>query len=256
MDKIKSNMFESEENVLRVAENLSKNEAFKDNPLLPYFQELTEKYKRILDEIQRIIRISDGQQEYLHKIQLELKKEIKHRISIEEKLSKLASTDSLTGVYNRGTGLSILENMLKNIKRTKSFFSICFLDINDLKYVNDNYGHHEGDMLIIKVCSSFKDVLRESDIICRLGGDEFLIIFWESDEEGVKSVIARLLNDSKFQEIKNSKPYDISFSYGTVEIKENNNLSIDELIELADRRMYLQKEEYKENQKVRAEESK
>jgi len=249
MDNLKSNMFESEEMVLRSAEELLTKEEYKDNPLIPFFYDITENYKRILKEIKKIIRISDGQQEYMHKVQMELKREIQRRISVEEQLHKLASTDTLTGVYNRGTGLSLLDKLLKNIRRSNGLFSICFVDINGLKFVNDNFGHHEGDELILTICGSLKDVLRDGDIICRLGGDEFLLVFPESDTEGVKKILQRVLDTPRFRNMQNQKPYEISFSYGIVEVTEENKYSLDELIELADRKMYQHKEEYKRSQK-------
>ncbi|WP_406541485.1 GGDEF domain-containing protein [Clostridium ljungdahlii] len=130
--------------------------------------------------MEKIIKISDGQQEYLHRIQGDLKKEIEDRIRAEEKLKYFAAIDSLTGCYNRGMGLAFLDTELNAIKRNKSFFSICYIDVNGLKYVNDNFGHFEGDELLVMVCRFIKKVIRSNDILCRLGGDEFLIIFSNS----------------------------------------------------------------------------
>lgn len=234
-------LFEAEETILNCTEALITNEEYKDNPLMPFLLDITENYKNVLKEFKEIIKISDEQQDYLRKAQMELKDEIERRRSAEEQLHRLASLDFLTGVYNRGMGLSLLGNVLSNIKRTKGLFSICFLDIDELKMVNDNFGHQEGDKLIITVCGSLKDVLRGGDIICRYGGDEFLLVFMEANIAGVEKAMERVIEAPRYRNMKKEKPYKISFSYGIVEVTEENKYSMDELIALADRRMYQHK---------------
>lgn len=151
-----SDFFEAEKALIKEARELIKGEKCDKKTLLKSFTILTEQFDKLIRDVEKIIKISDGQQEYLHRIQGDLKKEIEDRIRAEEKLKYFAAIDSLTGCYNRGMGLAFLDTELNAIKRNKSFFSICYIDVNGLKYVNDNFGHFEGDELLVMVCRFIK----------------------------------------------------------------------------------------------------
>ncbi|GAG66251.1 unnamed protein product, partial [marine sediment metagenome] len=99
-------------------------------------------------------------------------KDITELKKAEEKLEKLARVDSLTGCYNRGYGLELLDRQIKLSHRSKSPLLLTFLDIDGFKAINDNFGHDEGDKVLKEVNGLFKSTLREIDIICRMGGDE------------------------------------------------------------------------------------
>ena len=100
--------------------------------------------------------------------------DITEKKQAEEEMQKQATVDMLTGTFNRRTGIIWLEKHMKLVTRSNSVVTICYLDVNDLKHVNDTYGHDEGDSLIKVVVATVQKFLRGSDIICRLGGDEFL----------------------------------------------------------------------------------
>ena len=102
------------------------------------------------------------------------------RKQMEEELQKLAHYDTLTGSYNRGYGLALLERDFKFDQRRKTKSLLAYTDVDDFKDINDNFGHDEGDKVLIQVVSLFKSTFRDIDIICRMGGDEFLLIFPES----------------------------------------------------------------------------
>lgn len=99
----------------------------------------------------------------------------------ELELKRLASTDSLTGIMNRQTGLDYIQQKIQLCSRYGNIFSVCFIDIDNLKNVNDIFGHREGDRLISTVVVIIKKALRVTDVMCRLGGDEFLIVFPNMD---------------------------------------------------------------------------
>ena len=243
--QIDSDYYEAEKILLKEARELIKSGKYDEKTLLEKFSILTEQFDKLIKDVEKIIRISDGQQEYLHRIQSDLKKEIEDRIRAEEKLKYYAAIDSLTGCYNRGMGLTFVENEIKTIKRNKGFFSICFIDVNGLKYVNDKFGHFEGDELLVIVCKFIKEVIKDNHILCRLGGDEFLILFQNNKSEDVGKVMEEVLYNIKLENDKNLKPYSISFSYGISQVDYNNNLSIDEIIQAADVKMYENKKKYK-----------
>ncbi|RJS59311.1 GGDEF domain-containing protein [Bacillus sp. PK3_68] len=92
---------------------------------------------------------------------------------VEAELRRHASVDILTGVINRRSGTEILQNAQKQHKE----FILCFIDINNLKEVNDKYGHSEGDELIKSVCQEITKHIEKEDVFFRYGGDEFIIVF-------------------------------------------------------------------------------
>jgi len=172
----------------------------------------------------------------------QLEAEIEERKKLEEQLQFYATTDSLTGVLNRNTGLLMLENAMKEAKRNNQSVTICFIDINFLKQINDAYGHNEGDKLIVIVSTVLKEALRESDSICRLGGDEFLLILPNCNEEQAQEVGARIEDRMEHYNALEQKPYKIGLSYGFAEYSSCCSQSIEELLENADRRMYQMKQ--------------
>lgn len=245
MVSIDSDLFETEKILLKEDRELLTSEKYDKKTLLKNFSILIEQYDKIIRDVEKIIKISDGQQEYLHRIQSDLKKEIEDRIRAEEKLKYFAAIDALTGCYNRGMGLTFLENELKTIKRNKDVFSICYIDVNELKYVNDNFGHFEGDELLVMVCKFIKEIIKDNDIICRLGGDEFLILFPSSKIKSVENTMKKIIFNIDLKNEKKFKPYFISFSYGIFQVDYDNNLNIDEIIQMADAKMYEHKQKYK-----------
>lgn len=242
---VTSDFFEFEKNLLKESRELIKSKNYDEKQLIDSFSILVEQFDKMIRDAEKIIRISDSQQEYLHRVQTDLKKEIEDRIRAEEKLKYLAAIDALTGCYTRGMGLTFLENELKAIHRNNSIFSICYIDVNGLKYVNDNFGHFEGDELLVLVCKFIKDVIKDSDILCRLGGDEFLIIFPNSSQEIAAENLQKITSNMDAKNMDKIKPYNISFSHGIFEIKPNDNLDIDEIIQKADAKMYEHKKSIK-----------
>lgn len=160
------------------------------------------------------------------------------RKQLEEEMKKLAYFDSLTGACNRGYGLSLLGRELKFARRRKTLFLLIYIDIDDFKNINDTFGHGEGDQVLKKVVKLLKSALREIDIICRMGGDEFLLIFPDSSPKDL-SIINERFNKNliKLNQTIN-KPYKIGFSMGISCYDPNNPQPMDELIRIADNRMY------------------
>lgn len=245
VEKQEAKLFEAEEGVLKEAVTIIESGKYRTDPLLGQYRILVEHFEKLLKETEKIVRISDRQQEYLCLIQDHLQLEIENRIKAEEKLRHLVAIDSLTGAYNRGVGLAIFENMLKTLKRNQDVLSICYIDVNGLKYVNDNFGHFEGDELLVLVCQYIKGVIRENDILCRLGGDEFMIILPRCTKENAEAIIRRISANIDRDKEKKLKPYDISFSFGIIQVDPDNEVSVDTIIEMADMKMYQYKQKFK-----------
>ena len=175
----------------------------------------------------------------------ELNKEIVERKKLEEKLKKLAHFDVLTGCCSRGYGLSLLEQQIKNAKRKKTPILLLYLDVDNFKYINDTFGHQEGDKVLKEAVKLFKSTLREVDIICRLGGDEFLLIFPEGSLNDVPLIRERINKNLKKLNQKLNKPFKIDFSVGISYYDQSDPLSLEELIHRADQKMYEDKSKKK-----------
>ncbi len=158
--------------------------------------------------------------------------------------------DNLTKVYNRRAGLERLDLLLPSDNRRQFMCSLCFIDINGLKQVNDTFGHNSGDELILTVVDAIKSVIRKEDFIIRLGGDEFLIIFNGIDLNTTEEVWNRIVDIYEKINENENRPYLISVSHGVVSHCNNQRSQIDDLIKIADEKMYEEKRATKENLKV------
>lgn len=163
------------------------------------------------------------------------------RKRMEEELKRLAHYDTLTGAYNRGYGLELLQRQLKLSKRDKSPLLLAYSDLDNLKDINDEFGHKEGDSVMVQVAKLFKSILREVDIITRMGGDEFLVIFLDSTLKEILIIRERLSKELTRLNQISKKPYKIEFSTGFSNYDPANPQSMDELIRIADQMMYEEK---------------
>lgn len=166
-----------------------------------------------------------------------LLKDITKRKNEEEQLSSLAYRDELTGIYNRRYCVETLQKIMSS----GISFSIVLIDLDNLKYVNDTFGHQAGDFYICSVLEIIKENIRETDILSRVGGDEFIIILHQCSEQLATYKMEDIRNKLKRKEGE----YCLSFSYGTKYVSYNKELNIDSLIKELDERMYAYKKKYK-----------
>lgn len=158
--------------------------------------------------------------------------------------------DQLTKVYTRKSGLAKLSKQVGQDNRRKLHFSLCFIDINGLKMVNDILGHKYGDDLIVSAVDVIRNEIRDDDYIIRMGGDEFLIVFSNINSHISESVWERI--NLRYEEINanEDKPFLISVSHGIVEYENMSKSKIDDLIKEADNKMYVEKKYIKESLKI------
>ena len=158
----------------------------------------------------------------------------------EQKLTAEAYHDSLTGIGNRQFLIEQMGELL-NSKRQLTF---CYCDLDHLKYINDTYGHLEGDWYICHFVHTIKKFIRKEDILARIGGDEFCLVL-----EGLPGTIARerLIDIQNAFDHTKEKPYPKGFSFGIIEIPANHDeLTVNDVIRQADYAMYQQKELHKQ----------
>ena len=164
--------------------------------------------------------------------------DLKHK---EERLTKIAYLDELTGIPNRRAGLAAFSALLKDENNFP--ISLCYIDMDKLKYVNDTFGHHQGDIYIRTMAHTLFSAVRGNDTVSRLGGDEFLIIFVRSKQETSRIVVERIEQALQERAIRDNLPYAMSFSFGIEEIAYGNPIDAQEYLNMADQKMYHLKNE-------------
>jgi diguanylate cyclase (GGDEF)-like protein/PAS domain S-box-containing protein len=160
---------------------------------------------------------------------------------MEEKILSLSVTDPLTGLYNRRGFLTIAEQQLKIAKRTKVGLLLLFADLDGMKWINDSLGHKKGDEALIEAASVLKKVFRESDIVARVGGDEFSVLAVGINKEDSRIIEDRLQYQIGVNNNRENRDYSLSMSVGMAYNDPENPSTIDELMSHADALMYEQK---------------
>ncbi|HHX60118.1 MAG TPA: diguanylate cyclase [Epulopiscium sp.] len=167
--------------------------------------------------------------------------DITERIEYEKKILDISNRDTLTNVYNRRYVFQRLEEILEEYKRVGKIFSVCILDIDFFKKINDSYGHQAGDYILKEFTRNIGENLRPYDILGRYGGEEFIVILNNSDQYQSQVVIGRILDiiRNKIFVFRDEK-IKFTFSAGIVSGNEisKDEIIIDRLVELADKRMY------------------
>ncbi|MDR0361150.1 MAG: diguanylate cyclase [Planctomycetota bacterium] len=174
--------------------------------------------------------------------------DITYRKQYEEQLKYSASTDAMTEVYNREWGYNKLKAIMAghdDVVSTQN--TLAFIDIDNLKNVNDSLGHQMGDELIINMIQNISACIRKEDVICRWGGDEFLLIL-RCDLDVAEKVMEKIHFAMDHFNYTEGKPYTLSVSGGLVRFDRGAGLDVDEIIAEADRRMYEFKRFKKETQ--------
>lgn len=155
-------------------------------------------------------------------------------------LNEHATRDNLCDVWNRRSGKVMLADCLENLKE-EHLCLVAMLDIDNLKSVNDTYGHAEGDFLLQQICDVLKEHVRQPEFIFRLSGDEFVIVLLDKNEKEGKKRIRKWRTEVEALRQKHQKDYDFSFSFGVSCVGAGNSFSAGEIIAQADERMYEEK---------------
>ena len=150
-----------------------------------------------------------------------------------------ANRDGLPQIGNRHYFLEKAGDMLKE----ESSLTFCYCDLDHLKYINDQYGHTEGDWYITFFVETIQKHIRKEDVFARIGGDEFCVILYNCPYEMAERKIRKIQKEFSSGQ---TKEYPKSFSCGIVEVEGGNEqLQVRDIIKQADHEMYLQKKEHK-----------
>lgn len=153
--------------------------------------------------------------------------------------------DAMTGAYNRHAGIDKLANAYQSIFKTDCSMSICFIDVNGLKEVNDTLGHEVGDELIVTVTNTIRAHIREDDFLIRMGGDEFLIVFLGMDGTHAEAAWSRITDEFEAINATEQRKYLVSVSHGIKTLDCTPNQLLDNLLNQADIKMYEEKRRIK-----------
>jgi diguanylate cyclase (GGDEF)-like protein len=160
---------------------------------------------------------------------------------MEEEIIAISITDHLTGLYNRRGFLTLAGQQMKVEERLKNVLVLMFADLDNMKLINDNLGHEKGDQALIEVASILREVFRKSDVIARVGGDEFAVFGIGTTKKDLDIFESRLQHQIDIHNAFENREYKISLSVGTAYTGEENLYSIAELMSKADTSMYEQK---------------
>ena len=180
--------------------------------------------------------VRDAQSRPLHLIfQVQ---DITERKRAEAAIHTLSLVDELTGLYNRRGFLAFCKQHLSSLSRTNKGVAIVYADLDGLKKINDSFGHTEGDRALMKTAELLKETFRSSDILGRLGGDEFTVLAAVDPEDGVDNLIARLEQKFESYNALKTSPYQLSISLGVAQFGSDGTQTMEDLMAQADLAMY------------------
>lgn len=159
-----------------------------------------------------------------------------------KEMEKLSVTDDLTGLYNRRHALNIAGNEVSRSKRYSSPLGLIMLDVDRFKEINDKYGHLVGDDVLITVADVLKENIRTPDTVARYGGDEFIIILPQTENDQAKSIAERLRNkvSEKYFVTGKGNQIRLTISIGVTQLRDDSD-TLEDLIRRADSALYSSK---------------
>jgi diguanylate cyclase (GGDEF)-like protein/PAS domain S-box-containing protein len=169
--------------------------------------------------------------------------DITARKQFEDALRTLALVDELTGLYNRRGFVSLAERQLSLARRKKQPLVLIAADVDDLKGINDRFGHAVGDQALVAAAGILKQTYREADIIARLGGDEFTVFPIEASSGSTDMLVDRLNGNLRRYNDRHQREFTLSMSTGVALLEGELSKDVQQLLSEADSQLYRQKRE-------------
>lgn len=220
-------------------ENIQKQANELEKKVVERTKELSMTNEQLVEEISK----REDVEERLRKVLQELE-------ASNQELHSLATRDELTGLYNRRGFMTLAKQYYENAKRKKHAFLLLFLDLDELKQVNDRYGHAEGDEAIRNTAEIISRSFRKVDTFARLGGDEFTVLVVEAVSEDETYFRNRLIEEIHVFNKNSGKAYELSISMGAASYNPESNITFDDLLKKADHSLYLEKAKRKKEQSM------
>lgn len=232
---------------LFIVPNVLTDERFHDNPLVTGAPNIRF-YAGYVLKIRQGINIGtlcliDSKPREMDEEDQQLLQDLGEMIEQEIKSIQLATLDELTMISNRRGFMTLVDHSLKICRRNKLPLSIVLFDLDKFKTINDTYGHHEGDLVLVSFARIMLECFRDCDVIARLGGDEFVVMLLDSDEARIGVVLERFRIAAANAGKKLDKPYQIEYSVGVANFPHDTDESIEKMIQAADNAMFDNKKE-------------
>lgn len=160
-------------------------------------------------------------------------------------VTAMAETDPLTGLLSRSAGMQMIKRSFNQAKLSGNRLTLVFIDVNDLKVVNDKMGHNTGDQMISKLADVLKTNIRSSDAAMRFGGDEFVLILQECPHYRAEEIMKKIIIYLNRFNLSGEFNFKLSISYGIAEYVDKRHSTVQELISEADVEMYKHKKKIK-----------
>ncbi|MDD5312615.1 MAG: MASE3 domain-containing protein [Dehalococcoidia bacterium] len=173
--------------------------------------------------------------------------DIAERKQTEELFKSLSLIDDLTGLYNRRGFLALAEQQLKLSFRMNKSITLMFADLDNMKWINDTLGHLEGDSALVAVARILKETFRETDVLARIGGDEFAVLMVGADETNSDILVSRLHEKLREFNTTGTHNYELSLSIGLAYNSPGTHCYLNDLLERADKLMYEKKRSRRDN---------
>jgi diguanylate cyclase (GGDEF)-like protein len=162
-----------------------------------------------------------------------------------ERLRNLSLTDELTGLNNRRGFMILANGLLKFARRANHPICLLYIDMDSLKKINDTFGHAQGDIALTHFAHILTKTFRDSDVIARMGGDEFAVLTIDATEGSLKSIQERLQSNVDTHNLEAARGYALSFSLGIIRVDLDSTLTVEALLAQADEAMYAHKKKRK-----------
>ncbi|MFP4461393.1 MAG: diguanylate cyclase [Thermotogota bacterium] len=207
-----------------------------------YFKNETDVFTLNRNKLQimfRSIRLFDNETDW-RKIEISIE-DITEKNLLLKKLHEMAHEDSLTGLNNRRGFTFLGRQQLQIAKRERKKLTFLYVDMDGMKSINDAYGHKEGDEAIKALANILKKTFRDSDILARIGGDEFCGLLINTENETIESIKKRLNQSVHCANQDFNKPYKLSISIGLKELYPTDNDQLEDYLKATDQLMYEEK---------------
>ena len=189
----------------------------------------------------RLPQTGQLQREHLQLLADKLYQKVEELEKANEHLRTASITDGLTGLHNRRGFMIMATSLLKFARRVAYSVSLLYIDLDSLKYINDTFGHAAGDAAITQFSRILLDTFRDSDVIGRMGGDEFVIMMVDATESDLASIQARLQDTVEAYNLHAAPGQTLSFSLGVIRVEPESTITMEELLAQADAAMYQHK---------------
>jgi diguanylate cyclase (GGDEF)-like protein len=186
----------------------------------------------------RLPQTGQLQREHLELLADKLYQKVSELEKANDRLRNLSLTDGLTGLNNRRGFMILATGLLKFARRVAYSVCLLYIDLDSLKYINDTFGHAAGDAAITQFSRILIDTFRDSDVIGRMGGDEFVVMMIDATESDIASIQARLQSTIDIYNLQSAPGQAFAFSLGTIRVEPQSTVTMEELLSQADAAMY------------------